>query len=124
MNQTQVTAQLQRRVSEIADAWNRGDLQTYGAVFADDADFVDTSGGLTSGRAAIAAVHEREYATSLAGTQMEVEGAAVRPLSDEAAVVRIENRFQPGDRRIIMTAALQLQAGNWRIIAAQASLRR
>jgi uncharacterized protein (TIGR02246 family) len=60
MNQTQVTAPLQRRVSEIADAWNRGDLAAYDAVFAADADFVDTSGGLTSGRAAIAAVHEQD----------------------------------------------------------------
>jgi hypothetical protein len=54
---------------------------------------------------------------------MQVDGAAVRPLSDEAAVVRIENRFRPGDRRIVMTAVLVRHEEDWQIVAAQASLR-
>lgn len=123
MNQAQVTAQLQQRVSDMADAWNRGDLAAYDAVFAADADFVDTSAGLTSGRAAIAAVHEREFTTRLAGIKTELDAVAVRPLSDEAAVVRIENRFRPGDRAVVMTAAFVRHEEDWQIVAAQASLK-
>lgn len=124
MDETDVTAEIQLRVAQLAEAWNRGDLRSYDAVFAADAEFVDTSGGLTSGRAAIAATHERESASGLAGTTMEVEVAAVRPLSSKAAVVRIENRFSPGDRRVIMTAVFVRQEKDWMIIAAHASLKR
>jgi uncharacterized protein (TIGR02246 family) len=124
MNEAEVTAEIQRRVCELAEAWNRGDLEAYDAVFAVDAEFVDTSARLTLGRAAIAAAHEQESAASLAGTEMKVEVAAVRPVSNEAAAVRIESRFEPGDRRVIMTAVFVQQDEDWQIIAAQASLKR
>ena len=75
------------------------------------------------GRAAISAVHEQEFATGLAGTEMEVKSAAVRPLSDEVAVVRIENRFRPGNRRVVMTAVFTRHEDDWQIVAAQASLK-
>ena len=123
MNQAQVTAQLQRRVSEMVEAANRHDVAAYDAVFAADADFIDTSGGLTSGRAAIAAVHKEEFATRLAGLKIENESVAVRPLSDQAAVVRIENRFQPGDRRVVMTAVFVKHGEDWQIVAGHASRR-
>ena len=124
MNQTEVTAHLQRLVSELVDAWNRGDIATYSSAFASDAEFVDTSGGLTSGHDAIAAVHEQEYAKGLAGTKIELVEAAVRPLSDDVAIVRIQNRFQPGDRRIVMTAVFSRKGEEWKIVVSQASLKK
>lgn len=52
-----------------------------------------------------------------------LDAVAVRPLSDEAAVVRIENRFRPGDRAVVMTAAFVRHEEDWQIVAAQASLK-
>ncbi len=68
-------------------AWNKGDVNALGAVWADDADHVDPDGRRVSGRAALEKDLASRFATDLRGTRSVQTVEAVRLLKPDVAVV-------------------------------------
>lgn len=77
-----VTALLQ----EQAAAWNRGDLDAFCAVYAEDATFV-TPSGMTRGRATILAHYRERYPDRAAMGTLSLDVQETRPVPAPAAVV-------------------------------------
>jgi uncharacterized protein (TIGR02246 family) len=71
---TAVTALLQTQ----AAAWNRGDLEAFTSVYAEDASFASPN-GLTRGRAAVLARYQQRYPDAAARGTLSFEIVEVRP---------------------------------------------
>lgn len=62
-----------------ASAWNRGDLETFCAVYADDATFV-TPSGITNGRVTVLERYRAKYPTAKERGELSFELVEVRPV--------------------------------------------
>jgi uncharacterized protein (TIGR02246 family) len=69
------------------DAWNRHDMQALGALFADDAEWVNIVGMWWRGRAAVAGAHAAFHETMFRDTAMHTEETAVRALAPDVVAV-------------------------------------
>jgi uncharacterized protein (TIGR02246 family) len=58
-------------ITQMIDAWNRGDAHGFAAPFAEDADFIAFEGTHLSGRREILEFHQPLFDTSLKGTRLE-----------------------------------------------------
>jgi uncharacterized protein (TIGR02246 family) len=115
--------QLTRLMEATASAWNAADMAALGEVFAEDADFVDTSGTVVHGRDAIGAAHAQELAGPLAGSRLENRALQVRELADGVAVAIARNVMEPMGRSVLMTLVAARGAdAEWRIVSAHSSL--
>jgi uncharacterized protein (TIGR02246 family) len=111
-------------------AWVRGDGDSFASVFAEDADFMSLRGQRTHGRAAIAAAHNRLFATIYRGSrQIEVDVEQIRYLRADIAIVDIAGRYpgrgipgpegkSVGFHSFAMTVVERRPAG-WEIVAFQ-----
>lgn len=77
----EVVALLERQ----AAAWNRGDLDAFCAVYADDAVFVSPS-GVTRGRAEVLARYQKRYPTPAAMGKLTLAPVDVRETVDAVSV--------------------------------------
>ena len=71
-------------------AWDAGDADAYGALFAEDATYVIFLGDVLLGREAIVRTHRDVFTKWQRGTRMVIEAVDVRPLgpgSDDRVVV-------------------------------------
>ena len=105
--------EIEHRLQDFMDGWNRRDLDACFSGFAEDADFVDAAGGWGRGRREIVARHAelpREGA-------LRIDRVAIRFLRPDVAVVHAG--WERAGRRGLMTLVMSRGRGRWKIDAAQ-----
>jgi len=75
--------------TRLEEAWNAGDGAAFGAVFAEDADFVNVRGELHQGREAIARGHQGIFDSIYAGSRVEYKVLDTRTLRDGPTVTHL-----------------------------------
>ena len=116
------------RVDRFVRAWNTHDMQAFGNLFTDDADFVNVAARWWRGRAEIQARHEESHAKGFRTSTLASLGTSVRLLRPDMAVVHFsweltgqvdsEGKQMPARRGIMQMLAVR-QSDEWRIAAAQ-----
>ena len=128
-------------VAAFATSWNRHDLDTFGKLFAPDADFVNVAGQLWKGRQSIQAQHaythgvipadspgfseeDRPYYGIFKNSTLQFDQIEVRFLRNEVAIAHVHWKLL-GDartqnpRRGVFMFVLNRQNAGWLIAAAQ-----
>jgi len=113
----------------LEDAWNRHDGDGFGAVFADEVDFVDIRGAHHHGDAAIVGIgHQALFDSVYAGSTVRYRVAHARRI-DAGVIVAIANATLDaphgplqGQHESRMTAVLVADATRWRITSFQNTL--
>lgn len=109
-------------------AWSAHDAEALGALFAEDADFVNVTGLWWHGRERIARTHGVAFSTYFKGAVLTEERLETRALGDGAALARLRVRMEgqtapdgapAGPRRTMLICAAQRQAEGWRLVAVQ-----
>lgn len=109
------------------DAWMARDGEAIGALFAEDADFVNVVGIWWEDRAAIARAHGHALGSFFARTRLSIGRVKVRRLGDTAVVharVRLTGQAAPdasdaGARTTILVFVLERRGDGWFAVAAQ-----
>jgi uncharacterized protein (TIGR02246 family) len=83
-------AAIQQLVGELADAWNRGDAQAYGARYREDATFTNVNGTFHVGREEFNRRHEEIFRGIFKGTTLALTTRALRFIRPDVAVVDID----------------------------------
>jgi uncharacterized protein (TIGR02246 family) len=83
-------AAIQKLLSELADAWNRGDAQAYGARYRPDSTFTNVNGTFHAGRDEFNRRHEEIFRGFLKGTTLELTTKELRFIRPDVAVVDID----------------------------------
>lgn len=125
-------AALRDLMTQLEEAWNRGDAATWAKFFTDDARFVTLRGDVAVGRAAIEANHRFIFGSIYKGTQNRTAiesmvfpspGVAIVDLlhnvTNFAALPPGVNATEPGVLRARMRFIAVLHEGTWRFVAAQ-----
>ena len=73
-------------VQQLVEAFNAKDAEAFGALFADDAEFVNIFGARMRGRNGIIDGHRQVFGTALKGTTLTLEGLDTITLGPDAAV--------------------------------------
>jgi uncharacterized protein (TIGR02246 family) len=115
-------------VDSFAVAWNRHDGPALAALFTEDGDFVNVIGRWAQGRAAIAAVLNRNHPTIFRESHLAQTNVTIRSPRPEVAIVHARwnlsgERGQQDEvlppRQGIITLLLTKEPGGWRIAAFQ-----
>jgi uncharacterized protein (TIGR02246 family) len=118
-----------RTVQQFDTAWNRHDMKSLAALYADDADFVNVIGLWWHGRDEIRNEHVKLHQGRMKQTSLRSEKPVVRMLSPSIALVHVKWTLR-GDagapgwkvgevRRGILTHVLVKQEGTWKIVSTQ-----
>src|SRR4051812_25575056 len=83
------TAIATAHVEQLESSWNAADGAAFGAVFADDADFVDVRGDHHTGRHAIAHGHQGIFDSIYAGSTVRYELDVARAVAPGSIVAII-----------------------------------
>lgn len=67
-------------LARLCRAWDAGDAEAYGSLFAEDASYVIFLGDVLRGREEIVSTHREVFAKWQKGTRMRVEAIEVRPV--------------------------------------------
>ncbi|HYQ02203.1 MAG TPA: SgcJ/EcaC family oxidoreductase [Polyangiaceae bacterium] len=116
-----------------AEDWNRHDAKAWVAAFSDDADFINILGTAFQGRVEIERRHAELFASIFARSRVVVTTRKVRLLGATAAIVETDYELRDYDRlppgiqatdpdgtlRTRLKYVCELEAGSWRIVAAQ-----
>jgi uncharacterized protein (TIGR02246 family) len=111
-----------------ADAWHSRDGERIGALFVDDADFVNVTGLWWRKRQDISRAHDYALKSFFADTTLTPGTITTRVLGPDHAVVhcrfRLSGQIAPDgstaqDRRTILIFVLQNGPTGWRAVAAQ-----
>lgn len=118
-----------KTLARLAEAWNTGDAEAYGAEFTDDATYVVFNGELLHGRSAIADTHRFLFEGPLRGSRMVAPADAATTLRflrpDLAHLVTVGAVLPAGqaevtaDRRSIVSYVLIDEHGAWKVAAFQ-----
>lgn len=109
-------------------AHNAHDMEAFGRLLAEDADWISVAGIRMKSRVKIQAEHEEAHATFFKTTTLAETGTDVRLLRPDIAVIHFKweltgQRDREGKardpRRGIITIVAMNQAGGWRIVAGQ-----
>lgn len=76
-------------LAQLQDAWNRHDLEAFGGLYVEDADFVKIFGGLLEGRGEIIGEHVERHKLMLVDARMATGLPKVRMLRSDVGVVRV-----------------------------------
>ena len=106
-------------------AWNNHDMPSLGALFHEDATFVNRFGHYVRGVEEIVALHAPIHATIYSDAPLENELIDVAAISDGVAVTHFWSRLTAGAAHpagphavdTLILAVLTRQAGEWRIKA-------
>jgi len=108
-----------------AEAWNRGDLEAFTAVYAEDASFLSPS-GLTHGRREVLERYRKRYPDKAAMGKLTLEVIEARtfPAGKDAKAVSVAARWRleyPGqaDRKTaegLTLLVLRRAGGSWEIV--------
>jgi uncharacterized protein (TIGR02246 family) len=111
---------------QLIQAWNKGDGEAYGAVFTEDASYVDVTGTQTQGSRAIGMTHQHLFQTFLKGSQLEATITSIRFLRPDVALLLVHGQTKLAgqveaspDRGTIETAIVVKEQGKWRFAALQ-----
>jgi uncharacterized protein (TIGR02246 family) len=74
-------------MAELAEAWERGDADAYGALFTEDASYTTFAGTVYQGRHDIVESHRVLFAKFLKGTRLASGISSIRFLRDDVAIV-------------------------------------
>lgn len=111
-----------------ADAWHSRDGHRIGALFAEDADFVNVTGLWWRRQADIARAHDYALKSFFGDTTLTPRVVTTRQLGPDHAVVHcrfhLSGQTAPdgttaGDRRTILIFVLRRTATGWQAVAAQ-----
>ena len=127
MNAEQVAAEVLARLEQ---AWNDGDGEAFGALYAQDATFVTIRGEWATGRPAITAGHTEIFRTIYAGSTNRMELVAVREVGDALVASATSTLTAPtgplaGTHRARSTSVLVPDAGHplgWRVASTHNTL--
>ena len=120
MNQVAANAAVDQLVGEIAEAWNAGDAQAYGARYCPDGTFTNTDGTLDLGRDEVVRTAEEAFQGVLAGTKFSTAVRKVRLVRPDVAVVDLDTRVSGmpgGEVRISQMLVLVEEDDRWWITA-------
>ncbi|PXX63214.1 uncharacterized protein (TIGR02246 family) [Nocardia tenerifensis] len=112
-------------LTELAQAWGRGDADAYGALFTEDASYTAWFGSVYQGRADIVASHRALFDSFLKGTKMADALLDIRFYGPDTAVVNSSgdiykaNRKRPEKLSKVQTYTLVRLDGRWLIAAFQ-----
>jgi uncharacterized protein (TIGR02246 family) len=115
-------------VQAFSECWNRHDMDSFGLLFAQDAEFVNVVGMWWKGRAEIKAAHEFTHSTMFKSSRLTILETSVRFPTPQLAIARsrwlLENHVSPDGtalpaRNGVLVNVLALQDGRWSIIDAQ-----
>ena len=119
-------------MNSFVDAWNRADGDAYGQNYWTDAELVDPTGMIWSGRNAIAGMHVDLWAGTFSGSRMEAKLRRVRRVGTNCLLVDLDlglrgaQEAPPGAvldaQGVIRTRlkhVLEKRGEVWRIVAAQ-----
>ncbi|HEY9270673.1 SgcJ/EcaC family oxidoreductase [Achromobacter sp.] len=106
-------------------AWNDHDMQALGALFHDDATFVNRFGHYVRGVEEIVKMHAPVHATIYSDSTLANELIDVAPVGDDTAIVHFWSRLAAGAAHpagahavdTLILAVLTRRAGAWRIKA-------
>lgn len=106
-------------------AWNTHDMPALGALFQEDATFVNRFGHYVRGVDAIVKLHVPIHATIYSDSSLTNELIDTVPIGDDAAIVHFWSRLTAGAAHpagphavdTLILAVLTRQAGAWRIKA-------
>lgn len=107
------------------DAWNNHDMQALGALFHEDATFVNRFGHYVRGAEEIVKMHAPIHASIYSDSTLANELVDVTPVGADAAIVHFWSRLSAGAAHpagahavdTMILAVLTRQAGAWRIQA-------
>jgi uncharacterized protein (TIGR02246 family) len=118
-----------RLAKTFADTWNRRDGRAYGSAYWPDAELVDPSGQVWSGRDAIIQTHRDLWAGPAKATHMTAQVRRIRTLSPSLFVVDIDTSaagFLPpppgapnGIVRTRLKHVVEKRKSDWKIISSQ-----
>ncbi len=116
-------------LARVTTTWNAHDMAGFGAVFSEDATFINIFGHQLVGRDMIAEHHAKLHKRHFRDTQLLPERAEVTLLDDDTAVGvvgwRLEGARDPRTDETVeattglMTATLRRAADGWQIVALQ-----
>jgi uncharacterized protein (TIGR02246 family) len=115
-------------LAHLERAWNDGDGHAFGAVFTEDADFVDIRGDHHAGRPAIAAGHQGIFDSIYRGSTVSYSAESAREVAPGVVVAvaggRLEAPTGPlqGVHRSHFTLVLVERQGTWAVTAFQNTL--
>ena len=116
---------IQEVLTQLEVAWNASDSQTYAALFAEDATFIQIYGGQLDGRHAIEASHRIIFDTIYKGSQARFTLQNIRVIRPGVAVVfsRAHLKFYQGEKSLEMdtrpTFIMSKEPAGWQIVAFQ-----
>ncbi|MEU0503870.1 SgcJ/EcaC family oxidoreductase [Nocardia sp. NPDC005998] len=119
------TQAIQDVLTELIEAWGRGDADAYGAVFTEDATYTSFLGTLYRGRADIAASHRALFGSVLKGTRLADDIVDIRFYGPDTAVVNSHGDTYKGQPKRTdqlsktQTYTLVRREGRWLIAAFQ-----
>lgn len=111
--------------SVFQSAWNAHDMAAFGALFHDDATFVNRFAHYVRGVDEIVALHRPLHETIYLGSTLENELITSDPIGDEVAVVHFWSRLSAGAAHpagphavdTLILAVVTRRGGAWRIQA-------
>ncbi len=125
---TQDEAAVRAVINAFIDSWNRHDMRTLSALFAEDADFVDVFGNWFRDRMAIERALTQRHATVFQNSRFTEKDVAIRFNKPDLAIVhsvielngavdRQGQQLPPGLG--VITSVIEKVAGGWHIFALQ-----
>jgi len=121
-------ANIRSVIGRVVDSWNRHDMHSFAALFAQDADFVDVFGNWFRNREAIERVLTERHASVFKDSRFTEKEVVIRMPKGDLAVVHtvleLSGAFDPQGNPLppglgVMTYVLDKADGDWRIIALQ-----
>lgn len=108
-------------------AWNAHDMAAFGALFHDDASFVNRFAHYVRGRDEIVALHRAVHETIYRDATLENDLIEVAPIADGAAIVHFWSRLSAGAAHpagphqvdTLILAVVTRRVDGWRIQAAE-----
>lgn len=110
------------------EAWNRHDMDAFGRLFSEDADFVNVRGTRWISRPAIQEAHTRSHAAQFKNSRLRIGDTTLRFPTPEVAVARslwdLEGHTSPtgeprAPRKGILTNVLANGPAGWKIVTSQ-----
>lgn len=115
-------------LSGFEDAWNSHDMDAFGRLFSEDADFVNVRGTRWIGRPAIQEAHTASHAAQFKNSRLRIGETTLRFPMPEVAVARslwdLEGHTTPtGEpqpaRKGILTNVLAKGPAGWKVVSSQ-----
>lgn len=113
-------------IQQAAEAWENGDGAAYGALFAEDADYVTFGGMRLEGRGQIAAAHQQLFDGPLAGSRLQLQVESIRLLTPDVALAHVAGGILEAGQDALTPARDSMQSlvltkrdGAWQVVGCQ-----